>query len=96
MVWAAGGVIGLIGLAVPPVVKPVYLLLTVVSWPIGYVVSHVVLAVFYYVIITGTGLIFRLVGRDPLQRRFDPAASSYWQSKTLPDAQNRERYFRQF
>ncbi|MBN1341214.1 MAG: hypothetical protein JXQ73_00965 [Phycisphaerae bacterium] len=96
IVWAVGAGIGVLGLAAPPLVKPVYLLLTVVSWPIGYVVSHVVLAVFYYVIITGTGLIFRLVGRDPLQRKFEPGAPSYWQPKTLPDAGNRERYFRQF
>ncbi len=96
VVWAVGVVIGLVGLVVPLAAKPVYLLLSVVSWPIGFVVSYVVLAVFYYGIITGTGLIFRLLGRDPLHLRPDPEATSYWQPKSLPDPENKQRYFRQF
>lgn len=96
VVGCIGVVVGAMGLIVPPAVKPAYLLLTVVSWPIGFVLSYVVMGVFYYVIITGTGLVFRLVGRDPLHRRFEPDATTYWQPKNLPGAENKERYFRQF
>lgn len=96
VVWGVGAVVGVVALVVPIAAKPVYLLLAVVSWPIGFVMSYVVLGIFYYVIITGTGLVFRLVGRDPLQRRLDPEASTYWQPKVLPDPQDRQRYFRQF
>ena len=96
VVWAIGAVVGPIGLIAPVLVKPVFLVLSIVSWPIGFVVSYVVMAVFYYVIITGTGMIFRLVGRDPLHRKPDPEATTYWQPKVLPGAKNRERYFRQF
>ncbi len=96
VIWAAGAAVGLVGLVAPSAVRPVFLLLSVVSWPIGVVVSYVVLAVFYYVIITGTGLAFRLAGRDPLHRKFDPEAESYWQPKVLPGVEDKERYFRQF
>jgi hypothetical protein len=40
------------------------------------------------------GLIFRLIGRDALCRKFDPEAPTYW----LPHRQTKkvERYFQQF
>lgn len=96
IVGGIGLAVGVVGLILPPAVKPVYMFLSVVSWPIGAVVSYVVMGIFYYVIITGTGLAFRLVGRDPLQRSPDPNASTYWQPKHLPDEESKERYFRQF
>jgi hypothetical protein len=45
-------------------------------------------------VITPVGLIFRLLGKDPLTRRFDPRASTYWVKHEEPG--NVERYFRQF
>lgn len=59
-------------------VKPVYVSLIAATFPIGWVVSHAVMAIFYYVIITGVGLVFKLLKRDPLHRAYDPQAASYW------------------
>jgi len=95
-VWGIGAVIGGVGLLFPSAVRPVYLLLTVVTWPIGWVMSYVFLGLFYYIVITGTGVVFRLLGRDPLRRRFDPRAETYWQPKVLPGPEDKSRYFRQF
>jgi len=76
------------------VTRLIYLVLTAITLPIGLVVSFIVLAVFYYLIITPVGLVFRLIGRDSMKRKFDSAAHSYWvahrPSKSL------ERYFHQF
>src|SRR5947208_202457 len=52
--------------------------LSVVTWPVGLVVSWVVLAVLFYAVITPVGLMMRLVGRDALARRFDRGAATYW------------------
>jgi hypothetical protein len=62
--------------------------------PIGFVVSFILLAVFYYLVITPIGLVFRLMGRDPLCRKFDNTTDSYW----LPHkpVETVDRYFRQF
>ena len=61
--------------------------------PIGFVVSFVLLAVFYFLLLTPVALVFRLIGRDALRRRFDAAAPSYWvPHKTNQDLQ---RYFHQ-
>jgi hypothetical protein len=68
--------------------------LMAVTLPIGLVVSFVVMALFFFGLLTPLGLIFRLRGRDVLNRRFDPDASTYWQNHK--QAQDSKRYFQQF
>jgi hypothetical protein len=88
---ALGGA-ALAGLAWPAVIRPLYLVLTFVSLPIGWVVSHILLRVIYYLVLTPVALVFRLLGRDPLALR-RRAAESHW----VPFAQGDdvESYFRQ-
>ncbi len=95
-VWGFGAVVGPVGLIVPTAAKPVYLLLTVLSWPIGWVMSHVILGVFYYGVITPIGLVFRLMGRDALQLKRHAGVTTYWHPKVLPGSGEKKRYFRQF
>ena len=92
--WAAGALIGAMGLAHPPAALPAYVALMAVALPIGWVVTHVVMAVLYYGLFTPIGLFFRLIGRDPLHRRFDADAPSYWVPR--PPSPRPARYFRQF
>jgi hypothetical protein len=61
--------------------------------PLAWAVSHLVLAIVYYVIITPIALTMRLFGRDKLERRFDAAADSYWIAH--PPHKSTARYFRQ-
>jgi hypothetical protein len=42
------------------------------------IVNPVVLGVLFLVVITPMALLMRLVGRDPLRRRIDRAATTYW------------------
>jgi hypothetical protein len=59
------------------------------------VVSHVVLAIVYYLVVTPIGLVMRLVGYDAMKRRFDGEATTYWVHR--PDnAADAKSYFRQF
>lgn len=75
-------------------VRPVYIGLIALTFPIGWVVSHVVMAVFYFVVIGGAGLVFKLLKRDPLHRAFEPQTPSYW----IPRRHKRtaKDYFHQF
>ena len=84
----------LVAYAVPPLRRPLYLGWMYVAFPIGWVISHVVLAIVYYLVFTGTGLVMRLLGRDPLQRRFEPDAQTYWVEHR--PGEDLARYFRQF
>ncbi len=61
-----------------------YIALTLVAFPIGFVISHVLMAVIYYLVITPIGLVFRLMGRDVLGKRIDKQQASYWHVRTAP------------
>jgi len=85
---------GLFAVAAPVALKPIYILLTVVTYPIGFVLSYIVMAILFYLIITPVGLLFKIIGRDALHRRFEPQVKSYWIKRRPPDTV--KRYFRQF
>jgi len=48
------------------------------------IVSPVVLAVLYFLILTPFGFVQRLAGRDTMRQRFDPRIDSYWISREPP------------
>jgi hypothetical protein len=94
VLWGLAAYCGFFALIAPLAVKPIYLFMTVITYPIGLVMSYVVMAIMYYGVITPVGLFFRLIGRDPLHRRFEPSAETYWIKRRPPDSV--KRYFRQF
>ena len=75
-------------------IRPVYLALIVVTFPIGWVVSHCVMVVFYYGVVTPIAVFFKLTKRDPLYRTMDPKAETYWIRRTRK--RSAKDYFRQF
>jgi hypothetical protein len=91
-VWIAGAAVAIAGLIATRAIKPVYTGLTRLTYPIGYVLSYVLLFLVYFAVFTPIGLLVRLF-HDPMSRRFDRPAASYWTAHQ-PDPQ--ERYFRQF
>ena len=76
------------------ITRIIYLGLISVTLPIGYAVSFILLAAFYFLLLMPVGLVFRLFGRDPLCRSFDPDADSYWVEHRPPETL--DRYFHQF
>lgn len=93
-IFAAGFIIFLSGIISLKLTRIIYVGLTMVTMPIGWVVSFVLLATFYLLLLTPIGLFFRLIGRDALCRKFDSAAKSYWVARRAPDSL--DRYFHQF
>jgi hypothetical protein len=86
--------VGPLGLWKPQAVRPIFVGWMILAFPIGWVVSHVVLAFIFYAVFTPVGLLFRLIGRDALQLRRRPELESYWLPK--PAAADVRDYFRQF
>lgn len=94
MIIAFGFAIFICSLLSKTLTRWIYLGLTLLTFPIGITVSFVLLAVFYYLLITPVGLFFRLIGRDLMERKFDDSAKSYWKPRRSVD--NNKRYFNQF
>ena len=92
--WSAAALIGLIGIAIPAAVRPIYRGWMAVALPIGFVIGNVILAITYFGIFTPLGIFFRLIGRDALDRRFAQSLPSYWVERSSDSPS--ERYFRQF
>jgi len=85
-------VVGSLGLVFPRAVRPVYVAWSVVAFPIGWLVSTVVLGVLFYGLFAPIGLAFRAFGRDVLMRR-RTQVHTYWRPK--PAARTSREYFRQ-
>lgn len=48
------------------------------------IVSPVVMGIIFFLVVTPTGLIMRLLGKRPLQLKFEPELSSYWLKREPP------------
>ncbi len=94
VVWLLGGAVGLLFYAVPALRLALYLTWIQAVYPIGFVVSGLVLAVSYYIVLTPIGLCLRIFRRDALQRRFDSDAESYWREHRTGGEPS--QYFRQY
>ena len=94
MVWLAAGVITVIYYAVPPVRGLVLRTWMYAAFPIGWVISEVLLGLIFYLAFTPMGLVLRLLGHDPLQRRSDAKQRSYWIAHD--PGGDMARYFKQF
>lgn len=94
-VLLAIGVVGAAGALVSaPLGATLYRGWMFAALPIGWTVSATLMGIVFFLVITPIGLIMRALGKDPMFRRPDPAAATYW----IPHRQetDRKRYFRQF
>src|SRR5262245_49239093 len=59
-----GAGLGLVGLWKPRWLRPVFVGWMVAVFPIGWIVSKIVLGVLFYVVFTAVAVVFRLMNRD--------------------------------
>ena len=91
--WVIGAVVAIAYYVVPGLRWPIYVGWTRATYPIGWTVSHAVMALLYFGVLTPFGLLMRSFGQDPMQRKLRTGARSYW-AKLEPPARA-SRYFRQ-
>ena len=84
---------GLLSFFAPRLLRPMYAAMSVLTWPIGLIMSEVVLLTIYVFIFAPYGWVMRMAGRDRMRRKFEPTAVSYWESRPPVSA---KRYLRQY
>lgn len=89
--WGIGLGLFTVGLVRPKILGPVYRGWIAVAFLMGFVMTHFILALMYYLVFTPMGLVMRVLGRDPLRLEFDRNAKSYW-IRRQPTEFIRERY----
>lgn len=84
----------LLSLVYPRGNRALYVGLTLAGYPIGFVMSYVLMGVLYFVVIAPLAIAMRVAGRDALHRDYDREAQSYWTEhrRTRPKAD----YFKQY
>lgn len=78
----------------PQLLKRPFVWVSLATAPIGMVLGEVLLLTMYFGVFAPIGLLFKLIGRDPLSRKFDRSAKSYWVERTASRAP--ATYLRQF
>lgn len=87
-VWYTSIVLLLLSLVVPKSLFYVFRLWMFFSSVLGFVNGHVILSLVFFLLIFPVGLILKLFGKDPLNRRFNPDDSSY---RVISDSNEVER-----
>ena len=90
--WVLAGLLSVGGLILPALMRPIFVGLILLTFPIGWVVSHLLLGLIFYGVVTPIGLILRISGHDPLQLK-KPSGNSVW--KTSVGKTDATRYLRQ-
>ncbi|MFH1798492.1 MAG: SxtJ family membrane protein [Candidatus Omnitrophota bacterium] len=96
-VWFFSGSVAILLCAVfmPRFLKPVYICFTKIAKIIGWVNTRIILILVYYLILTPIGIVLRMIGKDPLTRKIDKNAETYWikPQKTIPSRESLEKQF---
>ncbi|NUQ21060.1 MAG: hypothetical protein HOQ09_08880 [Gemmatimonadaceae bacterium] len=82
----AGGVLLAVAILYPRALHRPNVLWTRLGRAMERIVNPVVLGVLWVVVLTPIALLMRLTGRDPLRRRIERGAASYWVQREEPPA----------
>ena len=82
----------ILGAATPALLKPVYIVWMKFAYLLGWVNTRLILLIIFYLVFTPIGLVMRLCGIDPLERKINKKAGSYWKKRGL----SKPSYERQF
>jgi hypothetical protein len=93
--WLLGLAIALIlpALVAPRVLGPAHRAWMLLGEALGWVNTRIVLGVIFFGLITPMAVVFRLRGRDPMQRTFDPATTTYRVPRTPRPGTHMTRQF---
>ena len=91
---AVGALAALLSLAWPKANKPLFVGLSIAAYPIGFVLSYVIMGTLFFAVISPIGIVMRAIGSNPLERRFDAERDTYWSE--CRSKRPAESYFKQF
>jgi hypothetical protein len=66
------------GVVLPRALKSVYVAWMTLGSVLGFIMAHVILTLFFFLVVTPLGLVARLFGKDFLNLKLDKQAATYW------------------
>ena len=93
---APGIVLLVFGAAFPGVLKYIYFAWMSLAIVLGFIVSTLILTLFFGLVITPIGLAARVLGKDFLRLKLDRRVSTYWISRKSRPPRSTAEYGQQF
>jgi|SRR3981189_360986 hypothetical protein len=90
-----GAVLIAFGAVWPRALKYPYIAWMTMAFALGFIMSHVILTLFFFLLVTPISLVARLVGKDFLRKKRDPQATTYWIPREA-EAKTPESYEQQY
>jgi hypothetical protein len=84
---------GIPGLLRPKYLKPVFVTWMILAFPVGWLVSHIMLALIFFGLFTLLGMMLKVMGHDALRRR-KPASDTFWEARNQQS--DTSRYLKQY
>jgi hypothetical protein len=75
--WIGAAGFAGVGLVLPVLLKPVYLAWMKFGHALGWFNTRLILGIVFFLIFMPVALLFRLIRRDPMERKLDADAASY-------------------
>ena len=76
--WGVAAVLWLLALVAPRALRPIEKVMATIFRAVTTALTAVLLTIFFYLIVFPIGLLLRLFGKDPMGKKFDREAKSYW------------------
>ena len=77
MPWVIGGALAALGLGAPMALDRIEFYWMKGAGVLGAINSRILLTIVYFAVLTPTGWLMRLFGKDPMDRKLDPSKTTY-------------------
>ena len=91
--WAIASLLLILGIGAPQSLRSVFEGWSRLGYLIGRFTTPLILGLIFFAIVAPIGLIRRVVSKDPMRRRIDPAITTYKIDSQQPDLEHMERPF---
>lgn len=95
LLWVIGIMILSVGLLKPRLLGPIHRGWMGISFIMGFFMTHLILALIYYLVFTPMALVMGALGKDPLRLKQEWNAESYWIKRPRTQS-TRESYEKMF
>jgi hypothetical protein len=91
--WLLAALLGAISLTFPLRLRPFYHWWMKLAHVLGWINTRILLSLVFFLILLPVALILRLLGKDPMCRKLNPAQTSYRVESKTPPENHMERPF---
>ncbi len=81
---AIGAALGIVGTVAPKRLRLLFVGMIYATFPIGLVLGELTMLLIYFGVFLPMALLFRIIGRDVLQRRSSLQAETFWKVRVPP------------